>query len=390
MNDNSTRQNHHFESRSIQETIRILEKQRSLIIGSTITLGVSALLFSLLSPPKFTSTATLMPPQQAAGMHSILGQLGGLSPTIASNITSLKNPSDLYIGMLKSRSIADRLIQQHKLKKRYKTTTMETARKKLQHASKITSGRDGIISISVEDTDPRFAAKLATTYVEQLMKLHQRLAVTEASTKRIFLENQLKQTATNLLTAEMALRQTQERTGMIQPDTQLSAIINTVTHLKASIAAKEVQLKALRTYATEQNPLYQRTSEELSGLRIELAKMENGKEVTGDVMLPIDKLPQSGLEYLRRQRDVRLQSSIFELLSKQEEMARIEEAQESSQIQLLDEANIPELMSSPKRAPITILGSFAGLLIGVFLALLRERMLVTRGPAAPLRTQAIQ
>lgn len=276
--------------------------------------------------------------------------------------------------MLQSRTIADNLIQQFKLKQRYQTESMEATRKELQNASAISSGKDGMISISVDDTEPQFAAKLANAYIEQLIKLNQGLAVTDAAKRRLFFENQLKQTKVQLAEAETALRKTQERTGMIQPEGQVSAIMNTVTQVKASIAAKEVQLEAMRSYATEQNPLYQRTSQELAGLKAQLAKLETGKESAGDVMVPTGKVPQSGLEYLRRLRDVKYQETIFELLSKQYELARIEEAKDSSQIQVLDKAEAPELKSKPKRAQITMLGLFGGLAIGILLAFLRDRI----------------
>ncbi|OQS35473.1 hypothetical protein B0T39_17760 [Chromobacterium haemolyticum] len=378
MNENTTRSHDDSEEISLLEIIRVLAQQKYWIIGSAISLGGAALLLSLLLPPTFTSTAKILPPQQqSAGMSALLGQLGGLAG-VAGNVSGLKNPNDLYIGMLQSRTIADNLIQQFKLKQRYQTDSLDATRKELKNASAISSGKDGIITISVDDPEPQFAAKLANAYIEQLIKLNQNLAVTDAAKRRLFFENQLKQTKAQLAEAETALRQTQERTGMIQPEGQVSAIMGTVTQLKATIAAKEVQLEAMRSYATEQNPLYQRTSQELAGLKTQLAKLETGKETAGDVMVPTGKMPQSGLEYLRRLRDVKYQETIFELLSKQYELARIEEAKDSSQIQVLDKADIPELRSKPKRAQITLLGIFGGLAIGILLAFLRDRMIAAK------------
>ncbi len=374
MNENTTLASNTPEELNLLDIIRVLVQQKYWILGSTACLGAAALLVSLLLPPTFTSTAKILPPQQqSAGMSALLGQLGGLAG-IAGGASGLKNPNDLYIGMLQSRTIADSLIQQFKLKQRYQTESMETTRKELQNASAISSSKDGLITIRVDDAEPQFAAKLANAYIEQLIKLNQNLAVTDAAKRRLFFENQLKQTKTQLAEAETALRKTQERTGMIQPEGQVSAIMNTVTQVKASIAAKEVQLEAMRSYATEQNPLYLRTSQELAGLKAQLAKLETGKESAGDVMVPTGKVPQSGLEYLRRLRDVKYQETIFELLSKQYELARIEEAKDSSQIQVLDKAEVPELSSKPKRAQIAMLGLFGGLAIGILLAFLRDRI----------------
>ncbi|PTU66779.1 hypothetical protein DB032_18535 [Chromobacterium sp. Panama] len=358
--------------------LKTLLKHRRWVIGSVIALGSGALILSLTLPPLYTSTAKILPPQQQnSSMNMLLGQLGGLAGA-AGGIAGLKNPGELYIGLLQSRTVADNLIQQFKLKQRYATETMDETRKALQSASAFNSGKDGLISINVEDKDPQFAAALANGYIAQLIRLNQSLAVTDAAKRRLFFETQLKQTKEQLATAETALRQTQERTGMIQPDGQVQAIMNTVTQLKASIAAKEVQLEALRSYATEQNPLYQRSRQELAGLKTQLAKLENGAAIAGDVMVPTGKMPQSGLEYLRRLREVKYQETIFELLAKQYELARIDEAKDSSQIQILDSAAIPELRSKPIRSLITVVGLFSGLVLGIALALLRERFQIAQ------------
>ncbi|KMN83062.1 hypothetical protein JW897_01735 [Chromobacterium alkanivorans] len=356
------------------DVLKTLLKHKRWVIGSVIALGSGALVLSLLLPPLYSATAKILPPQQQnSSMNLLLSQLGGLAGA-AGGIAGLKNPGDLYTGLLQSRTVADGLIQQFKLKQRYATDTMDETRRALQSASTITSSnKDGLISISVEDKDPQFAAALANGYIAQLTQLNQSLAVTDAAKRRLFFETQLKQTKTQLTSAETALRQTQERTGMIQPDGQVQAIMNTVTLLKANIAAKEVQLEALRSYATEQNPLYQRTKQELMGLKTQLAKLENGAETSGNIMVPTGKMPQSGLEYLRRLREVKYQETIFELLAKQYELARIDEAKDSSQIQILDSAVVPELKSKPVRSLITAAGLVGGLVLGIALALLRER-----------------
>ncbi|BBH14888.1 hypothetical protein JD974_14100 [Chromobacterium haemolyticum] len=358
------------------DVLKTLLKHKRWVIGSVIALGGAALALSLLLPPLYSSTAKILPPQQqSSSTNMLLGQLSGLAGMAGvSGIAGLKNPGDLYIGLLQSRTVADNLIQQFKLKQRYAAETMDDARKALQSVSTISSSsKDGLISISVEDKDPQFAAALANGYIAQLIRLNQSLAVTDAAKRRLFFDTQLKQTKTQLAAAETALRQTQERTGMIQPDGQVQAIMNTVTQLKASVAAKEVQLEALRSYATEQNPLYQRTKQELAGLKTQLAKLESGAEIAGDVMVPTGKMPQSGLEYLRRLREVKYQETIFELLAKQYELARIDEAKDSSQIQILDSAVVPELRSKPIRSLIMAAGLVGGLMLGIALALLRER-----------------
>lgn len=350
----------------------VLVRHKWLVIGTPIVTGVAALVASLMMTPVYTSTAKLLPPQQQQGSSlaaAMLGQLGGLAGA-ASSIAGLKNPSDLYIGMLTSRTIEDRLIERFKLKERYEAKTMDDARKTLDSISKIDSGKkDGLISISVDDEDPKFAAELANAYVDELIRLTQTMALSEASMRRLFFEKQLKDAKDQLAEAEIALRKTQEKTGMIQPDGQVQAIISSIAQLKASIAAKEVQLKAMRTFATAQNPELLRTQEELYGLQAQLARLEKSQPAKdGDFMVATAKLPEVGVEYVRRLRDVKYHETLFEMLAKQYELAKIDEAKDTSVIQVLDKAVPAERKSKPKRALITLAGIAAGGMLGLLLA----------------------
>ncbi|WP_244893848.1 GumC family protein [Chromobacterium violaceum] len=355
-----------------------LARYKHWIMGSTALFALAALAYCLMTKPVFTASGSIMPPQQQnSGVNGLLGQLGGLAGA-AGGISGLKNPNDLYIGMLQSRTVANRLITRFQLKERYGQNTLDGTRKTLQSRTAISNGKDGLISISVDDYDPVFAAQLANGYVDELKRLNQTLAVTDAAKRRLFFEQQLKQTKEQLTNAETALRQTQERTGLVQPEGQLPAIVNSVTQLRANIAAKEVQLEAMRSYATPQNPLYIRTEQELGGLREQLAKLEIGKENGGDLMVPTGKVAQSGLEYLRRLREVKYQETIFELLAKQYELAKIDESKDSSLIQVLDTASPPELKSKPQRSMIMLSGLIAGFILGTLGALLHANLTPAR------------
>ncbi|OQS30692.1 hypothetical protein B0T41_01785 [Chromobacterium violaceum] len=354
------------------------------IMGSTALFALVALSYCLLAKPVFTASGSIMPPQQQnSGVNGLLGQLGGLAGA-AGSISGLKSPNDLYIGMLQSRTVADRLIARFQLKERYGQDTLDATRKTLQSRTAISNGKDGLISISVDDYDPVFAAQLANGYVDELKRLNQTLAVTDAAKRRLFFEQQLKQTKEQLTNAETALKQTQEKTGLVQPEGQLPAIVNSVTQLRANIAAKEVQLEAMRSYATPQNPFYIRTEQELGGLREQLAKLETGKENGGDLMVPTGKVAQSGLEYLRRLREVKYQETIFELLAKQYELAKIDESKDSSLIQVLDAATPPELKSKPNRAMIMLTALLAGFMLGALGSLLHARLVKEKRPAQRL------
>lgn len=359
----------------------VLARHKKLVIGMPIAMGLIAMAISLIMTPVFTSTAKIMPPQQqGSGLAAaMMGQLGGLAGA-AGSIAGLKSPSDLYVSMLGSRTVADNLINRFKLKERYKAETMDEARMALDNASDITSGKkDGVISINVDDEDPQFASALANGFVEELTNLTQTIAISDASMRRLFYEKQLKETKDQLADAEVALRKTQEKTGMIQPDGQVQAIISSIAQLKATIAAKEVQLKAMRTFATGQNPDLLRTQEELRGLQAQLAKLErNQSGQEGDFMVPIGKLPEVGVEYVRRLRDVKYHETLFEMLAKQYELAKIDESRDSSVVQVLDRPVPAERKTKPKRTLITLAGGLGGAILGVLLAFIREAYIRSR------------
>jgi uncharacterized protein involved in exopolysaccharide biosynthesis len=275
--------------------------------------------------------------------------------------------------MLRSRTVADNIIDRFQLRKVYDKDTMVETRKELASNSTIAAGKDGLITIEFYDKDPKRAADVANAFVEELDKLTQSLAVTEAAQRRLFFERQLKQAKEDLSASEIALKVTQEKTGLIKLDDQGRAIIEAVSALRGQIAAKEVELQAMRTFTTERNPDYIRGQEQLAGLRKELAKLERAQiSGSGDVLLPTGKVPEAGLEYLRKFRDMKYNEAVFELLAKQFEAAKIDEAKDAAIVQVVDRAVIPDRKSNPKRALIVALTFVASVFIGVVLALLRE------------------
>jgi uncharacterized protein involved in exopolysaccharide biosynthesis len=271
--------------------------------------------------------------------------------------------------MLKSRTVSDNLIERFKLMERYESEMPDDARKALDGVMAISAGKDGIISIAATDEDPVFAAQLANAYVEELYQLTQVLAVTEASQRRLFFEKQLNLAKDQLAKAENAFKQTQQKTGVLALGEQGRAMIEAVGEIRAQISAKEVQLGVMRTFATDQNPDFIRTQQELSGLRIQLAKLERGGEAG---LVPTGQLPEVGLENIRKMRDVKYHETLFELLAKQYELARVDEARDASMIQVLDKAVAPDRKSKPKRALIVILTALAVGFMAVLWAFIKE------------------
>ena len=356
---------------NLMDLLLVIAKHNRFIIKLTVSVAVLAVVYALLQPPIFTAKTVILPPQQGSSTASmLLGQLGGLAG-LAGGAAGIKGPNDLHIGMLKSHTLADQMIARFQLQQKFKAKTMEATRATLAGGTVIASGKDGFITIEYSDKDPQFAATIANAYVEELDRLNSTLAVTEASRKRLFFERQLKGSRANLDAAENALKQTQERTGLIQLEKQGGAMIEAVANVRAQIAAKEVELAGMGAFATPQNPDYRQIQQVIVGLRAQLAKLE-ANSAGSDIKVPTGKLPETGLEFLRKTREFKYQETLFELLSKQFEIAKIDEAKDASLIQVVDKALVPEQKSKPKRSLIVILATMMAFFIGVLLAFFKE------------------
>lgn len=376
------------------DLLTVLARYKKLIVGVPIASAIVVVAASFLITPVFESTATILPPQkqQSSGLAGVLGQLGGLA-SAAGALSGVKMPGDLYVGILGSRTIADKLIARFKLNERYDEDTMDETRKALALRSEISTGKkDGLISVKVADKDPKFAAELANAYVNELASLTQNLAITDAAQRRVFFEKQLKEAKDNLANAEVELRKTQEKTGLVQPSAQVGAMITTIAQLKGTIAAKEVQLNSLRTFATGANPQMQQTQEELRALRGQLAKLESDQPTRErDLMVSPGKIPAAGVEYVRALRNVKYYETIFELMAKQYEVAKLDEAEDSSMIQLLDRAVPAEKKSKPRRSVYAIAGFAGGLALALLSVLFREGYRRSRqDPTGALKWQRLR
>jgi tyrosine-protein kinase Etk/Wzc len=335
-----------------------LARRKRLIAGATLGSVVVATIISFLIPNRYTATTKILPPQQAQSSAAMLmTQLAGsgLGPlaALAGKDLGLKNPNDIYIGMLKSRTVEDALIAQFDLSRVYRDEKISDMRKDLEKVSDIATSKEGLIEVSVEDKSPQRAAALANSYVDQLRKLTQRLAVSEASQRRLFFEREVEQAKGELAAAEFALKNTEQKTGMIHLDAQARAMIEAVGTLRAQIAAREVELQAMRSFATEQNPDIVLQERQVAGWREQLASLERQQTSgEGDPMVATAKIPAAALEYVGRYREVRYREIIFELMAKQFEAAKLDEAKEAAIIQIVDPAVEPDKKSSPKRALI--------------------------------------
>lgn len=355
------------------DVLLVLARRKRMILRVTGGATLLAIIISLILPKTYTATTVLIPPQQA--QSSAAAMLAQLNPLVAglTNDLRLKNPADLYVALLKSRVVADDLIAQFNLKEIYGSKTNLDARKALEGNTHLGVTKEGLVDISVDDREPKRAAAMANAYVGALQKLTESLAVTEASQRRLFYERQLVTAKENLSDAEVALKETQEKTGLIQLDEQAKQLIQSSGTLRAQIAAKEIQLERMKLFATDQNPDLQGTEQELRALRGQLAIVER-KAVggNGDMQVATAKVPAAGLEYIRRLRDVKYAETIFELLAKQYEAAKLDEANNSSMVQIVEKAIEPERKSGPKRTLIVLSTAFYSFFFAGCWALLEE------------------
>lgn len=334
----------------------VVDNLRLLVLGPLVA-GLLALGITFAIPPTFTATIKFMPPQQqqssAAAMLSSLGALGGL----AGAASGLKNPADQYVAFLKSRTVQDALIERFKLTERYEAKFKEDARTELGANAQIASGKDGLITIDVSDKDPQFAAQLANAYVEELGKLLNRLAVTEAQQRRMFFEKQLANAKDGLIKAEQALKSSGVNSSALKASPV--AAVEGLAKIKAGITAQEIKLASMRGYLTESAPDFKQAQTEMSALRDQLARAEKEEPASnGDS------------DYIAKFRDFKYHETLFELFAKQYEMARIDESREGAVIQVVDAAQPPERKSKPKKALIAMMTTLAvgfALLLFVFI-----------------------
>ena len=335
----------------------IVDNLRLLILGPLVV-GLAALGISFAIPPTFTAKTQFLPPQQqqssASALLQSLGAMGGLASAAAGGI---KNPSDQYIGFLKSTTIQNSMVDRFKLQDRYETKFKVDARNALQANTKIAAGKDGIISLEVDDKDPQFAADVANAYVEELRRLMGRLSLTEAQLRRTFFEGKLKESKDALSLADQELRATGINASTLKSSP--AAAVEVVARVRAGIVAQEVKIAAMRGYLTESAPEVKQAMVELSALRAQLVSAEKAEpQVAG----------QSN--YVERYRNFKYQETLYELFAKQYELARVDEGREGALVQVVDAAQPPERKTKPKKALIVIMATLAAgfaLLLFVFI-----------------------
>ena len=311
------------------------------MIGVSLIVGGISLLVSYKIPPIFTATTKFLPPQQQTSAATAMIQSLGAVSALTGAATGLKNPGDQYVSFLKSRAVLDAVVKRFDLIKRYELEFKEDAARALEESTTFLSGKDGLIVVSVDDKSPKVAAEIANAYVEELGGLLDRLALTETQQRRKFFEKQLLATKEKLINAEEFLKKSGVSSSVLKL-TPVSAIEG-IAKLQAEIKMQEVKVSGLTQYMTEDALELKRARAELMALREQLKKMDR-----------IEGVGDEGSDYVARYREYKYQETLYDLISRQYEIARVDEAREGALIQVVDFAQPPERKSKPSKLKIVL------------------------------------
>lgn len=330
---------------SLLDLLQVIVENLRILILAPLGVGILALGISFFIPPSFTANTAFLPQQQASAAASMLQSLGAIGG-IACAAAEIKDLADQYVAFLQSRAVQDALIKRFDLQERYQQDFQESTRKTLAGMSKISARKDGLITIAVEEEDPQIAADIANAYVDELSQLLSRLAVTEAQRRRVFFEKQLQQTKAKLVAAQQTLAASGVSVAAlnISPDVALEG----PARLRAEVTAQEVKLASMRSYLTENAPAFKQAMSALTALKKQLSLAEK-------VQNPSERSQDN--DYINNYREYKYQETLFELFTKQFELAKIDEGRESPVIQVVDVAQVPELKSKPKKALIAVMAT---------------------------------
>lgn len=352
---------------SLLDILQVIVENLRLLIFGPILVALLALAISFFIPPTFTAITKFLPPQQqqgaAASMLQSLGTLGSL----AGAATGLKNPSDQYVAFLKTRSVQDALIQRFGLQQRYKQKYLDSTRKALEKNSLVSAGKDNIITVQVDDKDPKVAADIANAYIEELGHLLDRLAVTEAQQRRLFFEKQLIETKLKLSDAEKKLAASGISAAVLNSNPVIA--LEGPARLRAQATVQEVKIASMRSYLTENAPEFRQALSELSALRSQLAKAEKEQKNADN--------PLGSGDYINKYREYKYQETLFDLFTRQFEIAKVDESREGAIVQVIDIAQIPERKSKPSRTIIAAGSAAATLFLLLTFVFIRNAMRAT-------------
>lgn len=359
---------------NLLDYIEVLIKHRSKLLKFTTIVFILAIIIAFTLPPYYSSTARILPPQQDNGlMGMMMATMGTGMSNIASDILGNGTSADLYVGILNSETIKDSVIDKFNLQNVYNEKYRVDAYNTLNKYVDITSGKkDGIISITVLDKNPRRAAEMANFYVDELSKLVAHLNITDATLNKGFLEKRLAEAKTDLANSEEKLRLFQSKNKMLDVSDQAKATIEGIAILRAQLSSLELQLATLSRQFTDSSQEVKTTKSSINNLKAQISKMEGTG--AGGVIPNIGSVPSLGEQYLKIMREYKIQEAIVELLTKQYEMADLSESKDVVSIQVLQKARISDKKSKPKRILIIISSTMISLILTILFVFLLETL----------------
>jgi capsule polysaccharide export protein KpsE/RkpR len=349
-------------------------------LGRCILIGfIASIIIVLLIPVRYTSITRLMPPEQsnssgiAAMLASVTAGSGGGLGAIGGDLLGIKTSSDLFLGVLHSRTIQDALVLKFDLRKAYGVSGMEDARKLLEKRTDVSADRkSGIITIVVQDHDKDRAAALAAEYVAQLDRVVTSLSSSSAHKERVFLERRLIQVNQDLENSEDDFSKFASKNTAIDIKEQGKAMIDAAAIVEGQLIAAQTELQSLRQLYTENNVRVRSTQARVDELKRQLQKLGGNASPAPDSnaaqsedIPTIRQLPGLGVPYADLYRRVKVQEALFETLTKQYELAKIDEAKETLSVKVLDPADVPERKSYPPRTILIFFGTGLAFAIGV-------------------------
>jgi uncharacterized protein involved in exopolysaccharide biosynthesis len=370
-------------SASLLTWLRVTLKWKKLVWRTALAIIVLGATVALLLPSRYTATVVLMPPQAggASSSAAMMAQLSGIGALASSaGGLSMKNPNDQQVALLKSRTVEDAMVTRFHLQALYHRKYLSTARKRWESHTEVDNGlKDGLIRLSVTDSQAGRAAQMANGWVEEYRSFSATLAITEASQRRLFYEQQLSLAHDDLVRAEEQMKQVEQRTGVIDAEGQDRTMIASAAVLRGQLAAKQVEIRAMREFAADQNPDLQRAEQELAGLEGQLAAMDaDNDRKSGDLIAPKGTITQASLDYARALREVKYRETIQDLLTRQYEGARVDEARQGPLVQVVEPAVEPDRPVNSYRL-WTLLGAlFFSLPIALLAAAVAELIAILR------------
>jgi tyrosine-protein kinase Etk/Wzc len=361
---------------------RVIRKRWKIVAGIFIVSVVTAGIVSLLMTPLYRASTTILPLESSGSQVSAaLRSLGSL-PFVGGMVPGIGGASvDKLVAVLESRTMAEDVIETLDLKKALfegdhdEPPTLQDAVRLLSSITQITNDKKGLISVSVEYKDPRIAAEIANQYTRALQDFLKENALSMAKRNRIFIENQLDKVKEELREAEEAMKRFQTSKKIVAMDAQTEAAIKAMADLRAQITAREVQLGVMKQFSTASNPDVLRLEDELRELKKQLNILESkGPNPETNAWPSLSEAPTIGLEYIRLKRKALTQEKVFELLTQQYEIAKIDEAKEDVTFQVIDRAIPPEKRIKPKRKLNVMLAGIVSLFVGIFLVFFLEYM----------------